>query len=315
MVREATITQQQVNAAADALRAEGVRPTVRAVRDKLGSGSFATVTRFLNAWQAGQVPQSEAPLSIPPQLQRSIADFIAQSIGEAKAPVLADLADKAQANTDLVLECERLVAQVEATEARLEEVYRDRDAINGKLAQMEVNLNAARQESAAERQAAENARTDLAKDRLRLEAMPQMEDELAKLRKALADERDKRAEAESSAAVAKAMVEALTVQRDQAQADVAGIRQEFAQERKARGEAETRAESMSASVTGAQQVVAEVRELAAERERENTRLQAMLTAALARTAEVEKVLLAEFGREKTPAAGSKGGKGKAGATE
>ncbi|WP_455289003.1 DNA-binding protein [Cupriavidus necator] len=36
MGREATITQEQVNAAADGLRAAGQRPTVRAVRERLG---------------------------------------------------------------------------------------------------------------------------------------------------------------------------------------------------------------------------------------------------------------------------------------
>jgi len=319
MAREATITQQQVNAAADELRAEGVKPTVRAVRDRLGSGSFATVTRLLGLWQAGQVPQVEVPITIPSQLQRMIADFIAQSVSEGRAPIEAELASQVQANADLVRECEGLSAQSAAIETRLEEVYRDRDAINGKLVQVEVDLEAARQEAVSERQAAENARTDLAKERLRLEAMPQMERDLAELRAALVDERERRARVESEAAVSRAMVETLTVQRDKAQAElaaqrdlaqteVAGLRLELSQERQAHSAADARAESLAASVEGAQQVVAEVRQLAAERGQENARLQGMLEAATTRTAEVEKVLLAQFGQGDATA-GAKG-KGK-----
>ena len=67
MVREASITQEQVNAAANALRAAGSKqPSVRDVRKELGDiGSQATVLRMLNVWKGNQVKVPEAPLALP----------------------------------------------------------------------------------------------------------------------------------------------------------------------------------------------------------------------------------------------------------
>jgi len=76
MAREATITQEQVNAAADAIRASGAKPTARAIRDQLGSGSMATVLKFLQVWQAGQVKPAAQDVTLPPALTRRLVDFI-----------------------------------------------------------------------------------------------------------------------------------------------------------------------------------------------------------------------------------------------
>lgn len=54
MGREASITPQQVYTAADALVAEGGKPTLRAVRERLGSGSLGTIAKWLQQWKANQ---------------------------------------------------------------------------------------------------------------------------------------------------------------------------------------------------------------------------------------------------------------------
>jgi chromosome segregation ATPase len=64
--------------------------------------------------------------------------------------------------------------------------------------------DAASHEAATERQAAEAARTELAKAELRLEAMPRLEKELGELRDEIDLQRVKRTEAEQAAAVADA---------------------------------------------------------------------------------------------------------------
>jgi len=182
MVREATITQEQVNAAADALRATGTRPTVRAVRERLGSGSNATVMRLLEAWKGGQVHQPEAPIALPPALQRSLVEFIGQAVSEGKLTLEADLVDMQQANADLVVESERQAATVEEQQAEIERVQSERDALAGRLEQLDADLLVARGDAEKERAAAETARTALAKAELRLEAMPRLEADLAAVR-------------------------------------------------------------------------------------------------------------------------------------
>src|SRR3546814_20075149 len=54
MARISTIPQEQGNAAADALVTAGQKPTNRAILDKLGSGSMATVVKLLQNWKAGK---------------------------------------------------------------------------------------------------------------------------------------------------------------------------------------------------------------------------------------------------------------------
>ncbi|MNS54387.1 Chromosome partition protein Smc [compost metagenome] len=207
MAREATITQEQVNAAADALRADGVKPTVRALRERLGSGSTTTVMRLLAVWQGGQVKQAEAPLTLPAALQRALVDYVGQAVAEGKAALASDLAELQQINADLAAESERQVATIEMLEADLEASRRERDALTGRGLQLEADLALARGEAEQERVAAETTRTELAKAQLRLEAMPRLEEELAALRGALDQERAGRAAAEQAAAVARATQE------------------------------------------------------------------------------------------------------------
>jgi len=59
------ITQDQVNAAADALVAAGDKPTVEKVRAALGTGSPNTVTRMLDTWRSGLAERLQKALQLP----------------------------------------------------------------------------------------------------------------------------------------------------------------------------------------------------------------------------------------------------------
>ena len=50
----AAITNEQIHQAADALDADGVRPTLAAVRKRLGGGSFTTISAAMADWRAGR---------------------------------------------------------------------------------------------------------------------------------------------------------------------------------------------------------------------------------------------------------------------
>ena len=136
MAREASITKEQVNEVADRLRAGGVKPTARAVREELGSGSMATVLKYLQVWQAGQVRQAEAPVTLPPGLQRALVDFIGQEVATAKLALEADLVVAQQANVDLIAESERQAAALDEAEQGLEGLRSARDALQGRLGQL-----------------------------------------------------------------------------------------------------------------------------------------------------------------------------------
>lgn len=220
MAREATITQEQVNAAADAIRASGAKPTARAIRDQLGTGSMATVLKFLQLWQSGQVKPAAQDVTLPPTLTRALVDFIGQEVAQARAGLEADLASAQQSQADLIGESERQAAIIESQSDELELERAEKAEIQGKLGQMETDLAASRDEAARERQAAEAARTELAKVQLRLEALPRIEAEADRLREELGAERRARTEAEQNAAVLASKVEYETGLRKKAEADL-----------------------------------------------------------------------------------------------
>lgn len=204
MPREASITYDQVAAIADAIKASGAKPNPRLIRERHGSGSLGTIHKLFQQWEAGQSRQIEAALALPPALQRAILDFMAQELATARAELEAKLLDAQQAANDLAAENERQGNHIEALETTVEDLQGEKATLAGRVAQLETDLASARDEAARERQAAEAARTELAKAQLRLEAMPILEKENERLQAALDAERTARTNAERQAATAEA---------------------------------------------------------------------------------------------------------------
>ncbi len=67
-----TITNEQINKAADELDAQGIRPTLAALRKRIGSGSFTTISEGLNLWKQAQ--QKQPPLSAQDLLPTEITE-------------------------------------------------------------------------------------------------------------------------------------------------------------------------------------------------------------------------------------------------
>lgn len=219
MPREATITYEQVVAAADAIKAEGGKPTMRAVRERLGSGSLGTVQRLLGQWQQGQGRPSEASLTLPPALQRSILDFLGQEMAVQRGSLESSLVEAQTALAELSTESERQTEELGAREQALAASLGEAASLRGKVEQLGIDLEGVRREAAEavasaridatrEREAAEGLRVELAKASLRLEGLPRLESELARLGAELAEERKARQGAERSAVAAEASLEA-----------------------------------------------------------------------------------------------------------
>ena len=218
MAREASITQEQVNAAAERLRAAGSKPTARGVREALGGGSKATELKLLQVWQGGQVRAADAPFVLPPGLQRALVDFMAQEVNDAKVELQADISTALQSNSDLITENERQEATIDAQATALDTLQAEKAGLAGRLAQVESDLARSEDESVSERQAAEQARTELAKALLRLEAVPRIEADVDRLRGELERERTAKVAAEQTAAVALAKLDAMIDRATKAEA-------------------------------------------------------------------------------------------------
>lgn len=207
MAREATITQDEVTAVADRIRASGGRPTARAVRDDLGRGSMATVLRHLQTWQAVIGRASETAATLPPALQRALLDFVGQEVAAAKLNLEQDLVNAQQAQRDLIAENESQIDRIADLQTTLNRIQTERSQLEGRYAELQADLIETKHVAESQRHAAESARTEIAKLQLRLERVPQLEASVAHLREALDGERAARANSDRTAAVANARLE------------------------------------------------------------------------------------------------------------
>ena len=158
MARVAVINEVDVASAATELLAEGRAPTLRAVRDRLGNvGSMGTIARHLQSWRAGQVPGPARPVSLPPVLQRLLADFVAQERALERAPVAAGLAERQAENADLAVDNERLAATIEDLREQIEQISLAKAVAEGRAGQLALELTRARVELDAERAARASA--------------------------------------------------------------------------------------------------------------------------------------------------------------
>ena len=209
MARDATITQEQVSAAAESIKANGGKVGSRAVREMLGSGSMGTILKFVQVWQAGQERKSEAiDDSIDPAIVRAISNQIAAKVQEATANATASLADLQSETTTIIAENERQAAELDTVTTMLAKLTEQNAAQAGRIEQLEAEASRITSELVTERQAVEVARINLAKAELRLEAVPRIEAEIVQVRAELATERTRSAEQHEAAAVAIARFEA-----------------------------------------------------------------------------------------------------------
>lgn len=209
MGREATITFEQVAAIADAMKVDGVKPTSRAVRERLGNtGSMGTINKLLGRWKSSQERQISAALVLPPALQRVLLEFMDNELTSARTTLEAELADQQQEAADLATENERQVIDNDLQSETIELLRAEVSTHQGRAGQLESDLMVSRDEAARERSGAELARTELAKAQLRLEAMPRLEADLVAVRGVLETERAARVAAEQQAAVLAAKLEA-----------------------------------------------------------------------------------------------------------
>lgn len=231
MVREGSITQDEVNAAADRLLLlTGKKPTARAVREYLGDrGSMATVQKYLKAWVSKNFPPPQSAVALPQSLHTALADFISQEIAAGKAALEADLKLVQQENEGLMNESDRQVAEIDSQLLQIESLVAKQAELSGRMNQLTSDLEISRKEAEEQRQAAEHARTEQAKLQLRLEGVPRLESEIERLQEALEDERAARVKSEQDAAVAFAKLEKTEAQVQDLQSRLAQAETEAAQ--------------------------------------------------------------------------------------
>lgn len=177
------ITQDQVNAAADALVATGDKPTVEKVRAALGTGSPNTVTRMLDTWRSGLAERLQYVLrlpELPPEVGQVMTTLWQQAVGHAErllqarmteeraalAANEARLAEERTRWTATLAEAETTVAQARTRQelaehacANLDSQLRDSHALREDLIQQRDRLQAVVDRQTGEIEALQAERT------------------------------------------------------------------------------------------------------------------------------------------------------------
>ena len=161
MARTTKIDFAQVAQIADSMTAAGSRPTARAVRERIGSGSMGTIHKLLQQWAGKTSAESieREAAELPASIAEAFSDYVATAIAEACEPL-------ANAATDARLDCEAMAAENE----RLEKIITDMETENAALReQREFSIGesqAIRQQMEAERAELAAAKADIETSRL-----------------------------------------------------------------------------------------------------------------------------------------------------
>lgn len=218
--REPTITYDQVAAAAAEIKASGRKPSLRNVREALGNvGSLTTISRYLQGWNDGQPKENKVDINIPTSVLAGIQAAISQASVEAEAAVRSPSAVMSASACCVSTNSVRTAAALDAAEAKIAELEMARADLAGRLDEAKAKAAEGELRHAAEvdllkgdlvreRQAAEAARTELAKAQLRLEAMPRLEKDLDDARREARENGARAAEAERKLAGAEASLAA-----------------------------------------------------------------------------------------------------------
>lgn len=153
--RKATmaISKQEIIDAAEKLAAEGVNPSMQAVRERLGGGSFATISPVLREWKENREATTVAVLEMPSDVKGALDRFGADLWKTASALATAQF-EKLKDDTRNSVEA----AKKERDEAleeiqRLETLILERDnhmsSVNAEVERMNSLLEDERKKNAA----------------------------------------------------------------------------------------------------------------------------------------------------------------------
>ena len=135
MARTSNITFGQVAQIADAMKAAGNRPTARAVRERIGSGSMGTIHKLLQQWQGkgSEADEETEAAELPNHIQSALMDFIGTEIATACEPLNEELQVAKSDLEEIALDNERLNRAYDQQCADVERLMSDLGNAKGQL--------------------------------------------------------------------------------------------------------------------------------------------------------------------------------------
>lgn len=165
----AGISDQDIFCAADALVANGQKPTQTGIREFLGGGSFATIGPALKKWRAAQAEQHElAGVELPGELAEALQQLGArvwaaaieaaesrlagerEALSAARDEIEAELQDHREAVQQLEAEAEQRTARIDELEQQHATAVEAVAQQERRIAELTAALAAAQAATAAE---------------------------------------------------------------------------------------------------------------------------------------------------------------------
>lgn len=158
---------QKIHAIADTLSAEGKRPTLSAIRDALGGGSYTTISDAMKAWPGRQAAPSE-PDTTPDVISKAGVELAAGLWKQAKAQAEAQLQAERVALDEVRAELEQETAEAAAL---ADQMTTENEALKATIAQLQSDAAAQQQALASVTTKATAAEAALAECRARAEQL------------------------------------------------------------------------------------------------------------------------------------------------
>lgn len=172
------ITYEEVAAAADALVADGERPTINAVRDALGTGSPNTIHRHLQAWKSTQAPARREAARLPDELAAALAEEIERQAARARADAEQAALEAQQTADALAATGEQLESEVDALTEQVAVLTGERDQVTDERDRLIEERDRLAAELERERNALELEREQHADARNRVTTLTEQRDQL-----------------------------------------------------------------------------------------------------------------------------------------
>jgi hypothetical protein len=219
------ITQEQVNAAADALIAAGDKPTVEKIRAQLGTGSPNTVTRMLDSWRGGLAQRMQDLLKlpgVPAEAGQAFAEVWRLAVTQAESLARASLVHEQNA---LLAEQTELTQERKIWEIAIGEAQANLVEVSAMLKHTELQLTE-RQGLLAQ---TESQRLDLLQQRDRLQVQSdRLANELTQVRLQLtASESNAVAERDQASAYIRQVEDRASNEIDRTRQDIKALQQRF----------------------------------------------------------------------------------------
>lgn len=229
----AKVTNEQISAAIEQLNAEGIKPTIRGVRERLGGGSPNRIQPILAAWNDSNKPAEAAAAVLSDNAQQTLADLIARERSAAVVAKLEEIGDLKEQISELSSEGARIEdenAVLQEQNEALIAAQQQAQAVAGQQVQRIEQLESERQrlQQQSQQQTQELA-TALAKLDMQQQQHQQTQQQLETVQARQAEQAQAVAAAQQVAAVSEAKQQAVLEAADAAQKRIERLEQAQAQ--------------------------------------------------------------------------------------